>query len=352
VSGPTQFQPRSVEELVEKIAGLRRGPGDERDALTLSSQRLHLARNADDNIELFIEGSRDSFGQSAVGQALEFGRYREILDDREFQAILIRSGAGAAWVRPMAHLTYEAVQVLGQNPDITNEELLTSIGPYLKLVVERQLLSTEQQVGLMGELIFLQELLNAASALGVSSQTALTRWTGWDSASRDFKGGGIAVEAKTTGSPARHHWVHPMYQLLPESGTKEQVFVFSVGLRVDRSRSYRLTTAIDRILDLLVDEPKQLFLGRVRLYAGVGFDTAQWRQYELEPGFFLAQPPALYRVDHLQDILRPEVFRGEGPPARVIDLRYRVSLEGLPAVNQVERELVLRGLLLGGGDRE
>ena len=180
--------------------------------MTLWPERLRLARTSDDCIELFIEGPLESFAQSVIGQGLEFGRYREIRDAREFSALVVRSGPGEGWLRPMAHLTYEAVQAIHQDPDITNESLLVAVGPFLRLVVGKEVLSTEHQVGLTGELIFLQEVLNAASALGVAGGIALSRWTGWDMASRDFKGGRIAVEVKATGGSARHHWVHPMYR--------------------------------------------------------------------------------------------------------------------------------------------
>src|SRR5262245_9310671 len=246
----------------------------------------------------------------------------------------------------MAHLAYEAVQAVHQNPQITNETLLRSLGPFLGLAIAKEILSTEQQVGLTGELIFLQELLNAATALGVPSKTALSRWTGWSAASRDFKGEGIAVEVKATEGPSRQHWVHPMYQLLPDPNSGEKVFVCSIGLRVDRSRPYRLTTAIKGILDSLPDEPHERFVEQLSRYGGRGFEMAQWRQYELEPGFLVTQAPALFRVDELGDILRPESFIDGKPPDRAVDIRYLLSLEGLQAVSQVQRQVLLRGLLL------
>ena len=342
-----QSKPRDVEELASAIEALSRTPGEDRDAQTLWSERLHVGRNADDCIELFIEGTLESFAQSAVGHGLEFGRFKERRNAREFTALVIRSGPGVGWVRPMAHLAYEAVQAVHRDPQVTNEALLRSLSPFLRLAIARELLSTEHQVGLTGELIFLQELLNAASALGVSSRTALSRWTGWSAASRDFKGEGIAVEVKATGGPSRQHWVHPMYQLLPEPSSGEKVFVCSIGLRVDRSRPYRLTTAIKRILERLPDESHEQFMEQLGQYGGKGFEVAQWRQYELEPGFLVTQAPALFRVDELGDILRPESFSDGKPPGRAVDMRYLLSLEGLPAVSQVQREVLLRGLLLG-----
>jgi hypothetical protein len=334
-----------IEIMVERIAELRAVGGEERDALALWPERLYLARNSDGCVELFIEGARDSFGQGALGQSLEHGRYSDIRTGREFEAVVIRAASGEWWARPMAHVAYEAVQAMSRKPDIANDELLQIIAPYLKLVLERRLLSTEQQVGLTGEMIFLQELLTAASALGVAIQAVLDRWTGWDSASRDFKGGAVAVEVKTTGTELRQHWVHPMYQLLAATAEDERVFVFSVGLRVDRSRSYRLTTAVERIMERLPADASTVFLDLLARYAGVGLTMSQWRQYELEPGFLVTQAPALIRVDHLPDILRPEAFRADELPSRVTDLRYRVSLEGLPLATRLEREAVLRELL-------
>jgi Putative PD-(D/E)XK family member, (DUF4420) len=281
------------------------------------------------------------------GGGLEFGRFKEMRNAREFSALVIRSGPGIAWLRPMAHLTYEASQAIHQDPHITNEALLVAVDPFLRLVIGRQLLSTEHQMGLTGELIFLQELVNAANALGVSTRIALERWTGWDTASRDFKGGAVAVEVKATGGPSRQHWVHPMYQLLSNPGAGEKVYLCSIGLRVDRSRSYRLTTAIERIRESLAVDCHEQFTERLCRYGGSGFDMAHWRQYELEPGFLGTQPLALFRVDECKDILRPESFVGGLPPARVADVRYRLSLEGLPPLNQSQREAVLHELIVG-----
>ena len=56
------------------------------------------------------------------------------------------------------------------------------------------------QIGLTGEVMFLTELLNKADELGLNSEMAIGCWTGWESASRDFKGGPVAVEVKATRS--------------------------------------------------------------------------------------------------------------------------------------------------------
>ena len=342
-TGPDELQ--SVEALVERIHGLAHSKGEERDALTLWPKRLHLARNAEDQVELFIEGPVESFGRGALGNGLEHGKFQEVRDRRKFPALVVRGGAGVPWARPMAHIGYEALRTIRSNPDVSNEDVLEAIGPYLALALRAEVLSVEHQLGLTGELIFLRELLAEAKGSGMSALTAIACWAGWDSATRDFCGTGVAVEVKTTGGEARHHWVHPPYQLLPTPGSGERVFVFSVGLKVDRSRAYKLTTAVERVAEFLSGEAEQAFWERIAQYGGVGFDRNQWRRYELEPGFLATQSPTLYRVDQLEEILRPEAFVGRTLPARVLDLSYRVNLEGLPSIPVGEREALIRALL-------
>ena len=340
----------TLEAIVTAIASLKPAERETRDALTLWPERLHLALGPSDRLELFIEGDRSSFGQGATGQALEFGSYRDINRTREFVAVLVRARAGESSVRPMAHLAYEALQCVRADPEVTNEALLHRLGPYFPLVVDREILTTDQQIGLTAELMFLQDLLNATSRLGITAEVALDCWTGWESASRDFKGGEVAVEVKASRSDRRLHWVHPMYQLLPAEGEAEGIYVFSVGIQVDRSRSFRFLTMFDRVLESLPASSRPKFLDRIGQYVGVGFEEAQRRQYELEPGFLVSQPPRLFRVDHVDDILQPGSFVGGQPPRRVHDLRYRVSLDGLPATSATERNGVLEALLARGPD--
>ena len=332
-----------VERLVVELTELPESMSPARDAITLVPGRLHVARAPGGVVELFIEGDRESFGGATRGHGLECGEYQELRDSRKFSALLVRSTK--LDVRPMAHVAYEAVRVLESVPRISNERLMEYIAPYLELVLERQLLSLEQQLGLLGELLFLNELMNRAVQTGENPAVAVRCWTGWDSASRDFAGANVAVEAKVTQRVGRHHWVHPIYQLLPAAEDGERIFVFSVGVSVDRSREYKLITAIDRVLDRLSLEHRDLFLSRLGQYGGFGFDYSDRGKYELEPGFLVTQAPLLIRVDHLRDILRPASFAGGGIPARVSDIRYVVDLDGLPGASSNERAQVIDALL-------
>ena len=332
-----------LESVTAAIHELEDARGESRSALTLYPKRLHVARGPERHIELFVEGDRESFGQVVVGHALEFGTYRELRGDREFTAVVVRAGSDDAWIRPMAHIAYEAHHFLVSDPAASNERLLNHLAPYLEIVNDRDILSIDQQTGLAAELLFLESVLNAAEELGSSPEAALSSWTGWDSSSRDFKGAGIAVEVKASKGSKRVHWVHPMYQLLADpAGDAEEVYVSSVGLRTDRSRPFKLLTVVDRLLQRLSGVAADSLARNLASYGGHGFSLSQRRQYELEPGFLVTLSPKLYRVDSLCDILRPESFQGGAPPDRVGSIRYRVNLEGVPPATASERRRVMQ----------
>lgn len=335
-----------VEALVRVMSDLEPAEGEERHARTLFERRLHLAKGPDDRIELFIEGARQTFGFGAVGRGLAFDQFRDRTTSRCFDAVLIRSVKSPRdSIRPMAHLAYEAVQRLLKEPEISNEELIRDLQPYLQLVVSRELLSQEQQLGLTGELLLLKELLNVAERDQISKRQAVESWTGWSAASRDFKFGAVALEVKVAQSDRRSHWVHSMYQLLAAQGDCERVYVYSLGMRIDQSRTFCLLTQVDKILAALDGPSADLFLERASEYCGVGFSLADRRRYELEPGFLVVRSPAMIRVDNLADILRPESFARGELPARVGSIQYRVQLDGLPILTGADRKDVLRALL-------
>lgn len=249
----------------------------------------------------------------------------------------------------MAHLAYEALEIVTTNPGVDNAQLLEALTPFVSLVIQRTILSPPQQMGLTGELLLLVELLNFAEQHEppIDKRLALGAWKGWDSASRDFLGDNVALEVKTTGQESRRHAVHPIHQLLPDPDRPdERVYVYSVGLRPDRSQSFGLLSAFDRIDSRLESDETQIFLHQLSQYGGWGFDPELRSYYELEVGFSTPHPPALYRVDNLPDILRPESFVGGSPPERASRISYELSLEGLQPCSRADRESVLRQLLV------
>ena len=78
-----------------------------------------------------------------------------------------------------------------------------------------------------------------------------------------------------------------------------------------QGRQQYLWRAVDEdgdTIDILVQSRRNR-QAALRFFRGGAclFDVNLTMPYELEPGFLVTQPPALIRVDHLSDILRPSV---------------------------------------------
>lgn len=341
---------QTIESLALEVSQLESWDGSGRHALTIARERLHLARGPNDCIELFIEGPRASFGYTAIGKCLEWGEFHDRNARRQFSALVIRALDSATAVRLMAHVAYEALQLLAGKSEITNSDLLSRLQPFVSLVIDRSILTIESQMGLVGELMLINELLNFADAHvpRIDPTVVLSTWKGWDLAGRDFLGGKVAIEVKTTARTARQHTINAMSQLLSDvSRTDERVYVYSVGLRPDRSSSFRLMAAFDRVLVRLDGSARNQFVECSRKYGSLGLDSALRGYYDLEPGFVITHSPAIFQTDNSNEILRPNSFVGGVPPNRVSRIRYDFALEGLAAATEAERSEVYAELLVG-----
>ena len=340
----------SIEGLAATIVTLEPCEGESRHAVTLFDGRLHVARGPKDDFEVFIEGSRGSFGVTVVGRCLEWGSFHDAKVSRQFQAIVIRAPKDQESLRLMAHLAYEAAQTLEQNPAISNAVLLARIQPFISLIIHRSILSVEQQMGLTAELLLLGELLGFARDADppVESMVAVESWKGAQPGLRDFFGCGIGIEVKATARPNREHTINSLEQLLPSKKAPEAaIYMYSVGLRPDPSQPFRLLEAVSRVRERLSGVARARLAEQLSQYGGVGFEPSMAQHYELEPGFSLVHEPQLFRVDDCPDILRPASFVGGAPPPRVGHIHYDFSLEGMRPVLGAERLEVYRRLLCG-----
>lgn len=340
----------TVESIAQEIAALEPSAGLSRRAFTIVDSRLHCARGPNDALELFIEGTKESFGHSAIGRSLDWGIYHDQTTDRTFSALVVRAAPWGAVLRVMAHLAYEAGRLASEKPAIANDELLQQLTLFIELVVQPAVLSVKSQMGLVGELMFLTELVNfsARQTPVIDARLAVLAWKGWQSAARDYYNGSIAVEVKATANASRIHRIGSLNQLVPrpEEGLLS-IYVYSVGLRPDSSSHYRLITAFDRLCSSLTMAGREILLTALSKYRESGFDESMRSRYELEPGFVVSLQPQLFRVDNVPEILRRESFANGRLPARVVNIEYDVTLEGLQPVDTALREQIMRMLVLG-----
>ncbi|MBK6456063.1 MAG: PD-(D/E)XK motif protein [Gemmatimonadetes bacterium] len=91
------------------------------------------------------------------------------------------------------------------------------------LFEQTPLLSTERQIGLLGELLFLERLMSRIGS------DAVDAWMGPLAEPHDFRVGSREYEIKTTTASHRVHTVHGTEQLVPSLGCSLSVISILVG---------------------------------------------------------------------------------------------------------------------------
>lgn len=314
----------NLESLVRILEGLDSATGGDRRAHTLVENRLHLTRGSDSEFELFIEGESDSFGEQMIGSMFSWGHYHDLNTNRDISALVISADNRSGHSRLLAHVAYESERILTENPEIDNESLLFGISPFLSLIVQSQVMSVAKQMGLTGELILMEQLLNYATEKGIHHSRVLNAWKGYVSADRDYYANGIAIEVKASGSRNRVHMISSIEQLLlSEEPEEEQLFVFSIGLSSDASRDYKLVTQIDNVERVLSSTLHDDFYDHLARYCGEGYHRNLRDRYNLETGFSISPPGGLIAIDENVDILRYASFVSGRLPRDVDSVNYK-----------------------------
>lgn len=209
----------------------------------------------------------------------------------------------------------------------------TAVGAFLavverwrELTTKRSLLSPEEQLGLVGELVVLNALISKHGPVALSSWTGRAK----DMPERhDFRIGAIDVEVKSTRGSQRQHVVHGLRQMEPSKGHD----LFLVSLRFEAagmgngSGLSERVQAVRRILSVnhLALEEFEAKLAAAR------FRTSDMAHYQER--LILADTPMLIPVDTSFPRLVPSmVSKAMGPAlaSRIDnDVVYRVNVEGL-----------------------
>jgi len=247
----------------------------------------------------------------------------------------------------MAHVAYELEQRLERDSGVTNEVLLSDVRWILELLGDREgILSDDQQKGLVGELVFLRKLLIHGRERLVPPSAVIEHWHGFDRAKRDFSGPGVAVEVKTTSNDSRVHQVGSLAQLEPQGN--EDVFLFSLGIKLDSSAPKKLPDFVADVMDLLVlteggpDYDLQTKISeKLEIY---GYQRGRESLYRSCPGFLSFHlQPKLFREREL-DRVRLTSFKGDTLPTMVVDVSYRLDVRS-PELSAIDEVDVLRKLL-------
>jgi hypothetical protein len=192
---------------------------------------------------------------------------------------------------------------------------------FTDLLEEMSLLGIERQLGLLGELIFLERLL-AKEGVG-----ALDAWLGPIGEPHDFRLKAYEFEVKTTVFPQRIHTIHGMEQLVASKGCSLYLVSLLLG-PPGASDGFSLAEKVAQLSSQFAPISARLTQFATALEA-YGFRTADSGHYTRQ--FAMRRPIGLVRVDNtFPAITRPTIQSALGPLApRIESLQYDVSVEGL-----------------------
>lgn len=195
-----------------------------------------------------------------------------------------------------------------------------------ELTIRRDLLSAEEQLGLMGELLVLDALI------GRNGPAAVSSWTGRMETlpeRHDFRIGDIDLEVKTTRTSSRHHVIHGLRQLEPSRGHS----LFLVSLRFEAAGMANGTSLADYVRkvriaiaghqDITKEFEKRLAAARYR-----SEDETHYQERLVH-----ADIPMLIPVDeNFPRLVTTTLYNAIGPTlaGRIgVDVTYRVNVDGL-----------------------
>ena len=208
----------------------------------------------------------------------------------------------------------DRVQLGGEEFGPATETALDALSSILE---RRSLPSEEQQVGLMGELLFLQALANERGL-----DAAVRSWRGPRGEEHDFGTTDTDLEVKTTLSEEREHWISNLRQLV-RTGDRP-LYLVSVQLtRAGGESGWSLPQLIDNLRSLGRSTDLEKLL-RETVYSDDLRDllTDRWT---------LRTEPAFYEVTDDFPAITPARLKAAVPAAHlVVDLRYRLRLTDLP----------------------
>jgi hypothetical protein len=194
------------------------------------------------------------------------------------------------------------------------------LGSFSDLLEVRALLSPERQTGLVGELLFLEHLVDRR---GIAASDA---WIA-PREPRDFRLGRHEFEVKTTVTARRIHTIHGLEQLVPSEGCS--LFVVSILLGPPGSaEGFTLPELVNKLrLALAADTQRSEVLNST--LKGSGYRNEDAIHYSKR--YVLRRPLALVPVnEQFPAITRPSVQTALGALAsRIESVQYEVNVEGL-----------------------
>jgi len=195
------------------------------------------------------------------------------------------------------------------------------LGCFAELLGSLPILGIERQIGLMGELLFLELLVERFGAVSVEA------WLGPQGEPHDFRIKDREFEVKTTSSVKRVHTIHGADQLVPSKGCT--LSLISIVLGPPGAGNGRSLADLVAQLGNRLASDNVASLKFLSALESSGYRTVDSVHYTRK--FIMRRPMALVPVDHLfPTISRPVIQRIlDTKASRVESIQYDVNVEGL-----------------------
>jgi hypothetical protein len=238
-------------------------------------------------------------------------------DGKRYFEVVVTDAALFRDAYPILCSMIDRVQLAGLTPSVALRSTLSKLS---SLLGAPESMSRERELGLFGELLVVGGLIDALSA-----QRAIQAWRGGQAEEHDFGLPGMDLEVKTTSGERRTHWVDSLTQLVPT--IRRPLWLVSHQVTAAGSGDGRTLPAL---VDLLRG---RLGTGEIRDgfengLAGSGWEetdqdhlTTVWTRRTLSAAFAV--------VDDFPRLTPDSLRQGQAPIDRILDVRYRIDLDGL-----------------------
>lgn len=291
-------------------------------------KRLHSVSTAP-LIEIYSDGTTGRLGLLLEAEptqtlptiltSLSFIKSRALV--RNGRSLLDISVEGSPILRQFYHFAVAVTErILGDNANAI-DALTSELQCFAALLEEQSKMSIERQVGLIGELQFLERLM---SRHGIDAADA---WLGPFGEPHDFRIDKHEFEVKTTLSTQRIHMIHGAEQLVPSPDCS--LFLISVLLGpTGKSIGFSLPE-LAAAIELRLEKARHLRAKFLHALKTVGYSPDNVALYSRR--FSLRRPIAMIPVDSsCPAVTRSQLKSAMGEPfARIGLIQYEVNLEGL-----------------------
>ena len=318
----------TFEEIRSRIELLPTPTGiEDREIHWIEPGRMGIARDAHGAYEIFFSGGTLRPRSAIVSRHLEQGHWMGS-QGQAYEASRVVLSSEPHFLAVSALIGSECVREGIKDSSVPIESIFASVEPILELALKRSALSTETIIGLIGELILLDKLLEITSTVPEQFGTVINAWKGYTPASRDFVLGSVAIEVKATRGISSSHIIHGLDQIEPReihgNLLEDRILILSVGITPIIGGPYSLPGLTESILKRLgtldgegwqASPLQEQFLKQLLQYgqgSGLGYDHFQMRDRDIyKTQFSMTYIPRLYDMtDPSVRIIRRATIHG------------------------------------------